>query len=99
MNEPDAQRAQVRAVLDRVEEGRHAVLLVGTEARELILPAEQLPEGAREGMWLRLTLEGDAVVELAIDVAETATRGARIEQKLDRLRSRPRRFRPRRRRE
>lgn len=34
-------------------------MLVGAEEANLVVPREQLPEGAREGSWLRLNFELD----------------------------------------
>lgn len=44
----------VKAVIDRIEDGEHAVLLIGDEEEERILPIGQLPFGAKEGTWLNV---------------------------------------------
>lgn len=97
MNDSDTDSAEVQAVLDRVEDGVHAVLLVGEEERELIVPAEVLPNEARDGSWLRVTLAGDEVVRIVVDPEATAAVRARVRAKVARMRARnrPRRFRPR----
>jgi len=46
-------------VVDRIEDGRHAVLLVGPAEVELVLDVAVLPEGTREGDWLRFGLTPD----------------------------------------
>lgn len=100
-SDPDRQEppGEVQAVVDRLEEGLedslYAVLLVGEAERELILPAHRLPRGAQEGSWLRLTMEGERVVSLVLDEAETAARRSRIQAKRARLQTRGRKFRPR----
>jgi hypothetical protein len=66
------------AVVDRIEDGRHAVLLVGPEEVELILDVALLPEGTAEGDWLRLVLTPD--VEL------TASRRTALTERLERIR-------------
>lgn len=77
----------LRAVVDRIVDGEHAVLLVGDDEVELVVPAGRLPEGAGEGAVLTL--------ELALDAAAAAARaeglGGRLED-LRRARSRPGRF-------
>lgn len=77
-----------RAVVDRVEDGRLAVLLVGEEEREVIVPVKGLPEDAAEGVWLWIRLAGDRVVEAAVDQNETNQVRSRVAEKLERLRRR-----------
>lgn len=48
----------MKAVVDRFE-GDLAVLLVGEDETELVVPRSELPAGAAEGTWLRLGLEVD----------------------------------------
>jgi hypothetical protein len=79
-----------RAAIDRVEEGM-AVLLVGEEEREVLAPMEEMPEGSRPGMWLRVTVEGERVRDAEIDLETTRARERRIREKLDRLLRRRRR--------
>jgi hypothetical protein len=66
------------AVIDRLEDGRHAVLLVGPDEIELVLDAGLLPAGAGEGDWLRLGLR--------VDEALTAQRRAGVSARLEHLR-------------
>jgi len=66
------------AVIDRIEDGRRAVLLVGPDEVELVLDVALLPEGAGEGDWLRLGLQPD--------VALTESRRAALEDRIDRIR-------------
>jgi hypothetical protein len=74
---PDAIPADA-AVVDRIEDGVHAVLHVGPAEVEIVLDAELLPEGTQEGDWLRLVLEADA--------ERTAARRADLAGRLDRVR-------------
>lgn len=85
----DTSRA-TRAVVDRIVDGEHAVLLVEVgrsaddtdeaDAREVevVLPAALLPEGAAEGDWLRL--------DLTLDAVRTQERRESIEERLARIR-------------
>jgi hypothetical protein len=66
------------AVIDRIEDGRLAVLLVGPEEVELVLDVELLPADAREGDWLRLAL--------VMDEDLTAQRRADVDVRLQFLR-------------
>lgn len=78
-------------MVDRIVDEAHAVLLVGTEERELVVPLEELPEGTQAGHWLRVRLEGERVTEATIDQEATEEVRDRIAEKLERLRRRGRR--------
>jgi hypothetical protein len=52
--QPDPTVPADAAVVDRIVDGRHAVLLVGAAEVELVLDLALLPEGTVEGDWLRL---------------------------------------------
>ncbi len=82
------------AVIDRIEEGRLAVLLVGSDERELIVPIEDLPPEAKAGHWLRVRLEDDRLVHAQIDPQQTQAVAARIQDKMALLRQRGRQLRP-----
>jgi predicted O-methyltransferase YrrM len=83
-----------KAVVDRIVDGQHAVLLVGEDEIEHVVPVEQLPEEAAEGAWLQVAFEGDRLVEVTLDVEETERTRQRIDDKMAQLRGRPRHFRP-----
>ena len=50
---------RTRAVIDRIEDGGTAVLLVGEEEAKVELPASLLPEGAEGGSHLVITIALD----------------------------------------
>ena len=50
---------RMRAVIDRIEDGGTAVLLVGEDEHKVELPASLLPEGAESGSHLSITLALD----------------------------------------
>ena len=66
------------AVVDRIVDGRHAVLLVGAGEVELVVDVARLPEGTVEGDWLR--------VDLTADVAFTDERRSALEARMERIR-------------
>jgi len=66
------------AVVDRIEDGTHAVLHVGPDEVELIVDVALLPHGTVEGDWLR--------VGLSADRERTASRRTALEGRLDRIR-------------
>jgi len=77
-----------KAVIDRIEDGKHAVLIVGDEEEQKIIPVNELPDGAREGTWLKVKFNGDAITYIAIDHEETAKRRERINSKMNKLKER-----------
>lgn len=87
LSEPDPDREREVAVLDRIVDGEHAVLLVGDPPeRELVAPAEALPAGARGGHWLEIELEDGDLVGAEIDHEATERAAERVREKLERLR-------------
>jgi hypothetical protein len=73
-----------QAVVDRVE-GDLAVLLVGADEQELLVPIRDLPKGSGPGVWLKVTIEGNSLKQAEVDWETTRTRQARIQVKMDRL--------------
>lgn len=67
----------MRAVVDRIE-GDLAVLLVGDEETQVVIPLRLLPEGTRESSILRLSFE--------LDQAATDGGLERARQRIERLR-------------
>ncbi len=82
-----------KAVIDRIEEGKHAVLLVGEDERELVVPVERLPAGVGAGAWLRVRIEGEDLTILGVDQGEEEAAKQRIEDKMAQLRQRGSRLR------
>jgi predicted O-methyltransferase YrrM len=83
-----------KAVIDRIVDGQHAVLLVGEDEIERVVPVDQLPPGAVEGAWLQLLIEDGRLVEATLDAEETEGTKQRIDDKMAQLRARPRHFQP-----
>ena len=93
--EEQAQTVQIRAVVDRIEDGAIAVLSLDDEKRsQLDLPLAQLPAGTSDGDHLRLTFELDpnsgqrALKKIALDKgarAKAADRVRRLQEQLEQL--------------
>jgi hypothetical protein len=81
-----------KAVIDRIEDGAWAVLLVGRKQVEKIVPVEQLPKDAKEGTRVKLRLDKDVVKDIMVDAEGTAAAQRRIASKMKLLRSRSRRL-------
>jgi hypothetical protein len=74
-----------KAVVDRII-GQMAVLLVGDEEEEIVLPLSLLPQGIGEGGWLQLERKGKQVINIRADQEMTAQRADHIADRLERLR-------------
>jgi hypothetical protein len=59
MSDEKGKSKRTRAVVDRIEDGGTAVLLVGDEEAKVELPASLLPEGAGSGSHLLINLTLD----------------------------------------
>ena len=77
-----------KAVVDRIVDGKIAVILLGEDQRQHHHPADELPEGAQEGTWLRVRVEGAKIVSIEVDPGETDEVRRRIQEKMDKLRTR-----------
>ncbi len=76
-----------RAIVDRIVDGRTAVLLVDPDEVELLLPADVLPEGATEGTWVVLEATTDPPgLMLRIDEQLTQQRLDDLTARLDAIR-------------
>lgn len=75
-----------KGVIDRIEDGRIAVIFLENDLKRYDLPVSLLPAEAREGDWLRLTISDDKVIKIEINKDETDKRRKRITEKFLRLR-------------
>ena len=66
----------MKAVIDRFE-GDYAVLLAGDKERQIDMPRDLLPEGAREGSCITISLE--------LDTQREARQRERMEGMLEKL--------------
>lgn len=80
-----------KAVVDRIVDCQHAVLLVGDDEAEHLVPVSGLPEGAIEGTWLKVRFLDRSLVEVTIDRTATEQARQRIRSNLEELRKRGRR--------
>lgn len=83
-----------QAVLDRIVDGVHAVLLVGQGETETVVPLGQLPAGVKAGDWLVIVTDDHGQRSIRADPDATQAARQRIAGKLERLRRRGRRLGP-----
>ncbi|QKS72552.1 DUF3006 domain-containing protein [Paenalkalicoccus suaedae] len=73
-------------VIDRIEDGQHAVILVESEQLQFNVLREDLPAGAEEGTWITFDAVDGVVSNIELDSAKTHEQTERIENKLGRIR-------------
>jgi riboflavin synthase len=71
---------KIKAVIERFE-GDQAVIALGENGDECIVPRASLPRGAVAGLWLLVELAGDHVINAVIDEEETKI----VRERLSRL--------------
>jgi hypothetical protein len=72
---------KTKAVVERFE-GSTAILSLGEDGKKMEVPRTDLPEGCKEGDWLKVELNGEKLVKTNPDRAETARARKRIEDKM-----------------
>ncbi|TWT04332.1 DUF3006 domain-containing protein [Planococcus sp. CPCC 101016] len=75
----------MKGILDRIEDGRHAVILVEAEGIELVLPANRLPEGSQINSWFTIDAENGQLA-LSLDQKTTSSKSEQAEELMMRLR-------------
>ncbi|WP_227935368.1 DUF3006 domain-containing protein [Alkalihalobacillus deserti] len=78
----------VKAVVDRIVDGKHAVLLVGDQEVEKVISSSKLPDSVTEGSWVKVEFNGDELVSIEADEKETNQTKKRIKTKMEILRQR-----------
>ncbi len=77
---------QYEAVLDRIEDGKFAVILAESLNKEFVIDVSLLPEGSKEGTWFKITIQDDQIEQITIDEAKTKEKLKTINEKLNLLR-------------
>ncbi|MDV2684947.1 DUF3006 domain-containing protein [Alkalihalophilus lindianensis] len=77
----------MKAILDRIVDGEKAVLLVGPDQKEVILPISSLPQDALEGDHFQVTFVNDRVVFMEKNQKEEQATKKRINNTLEQLRA------------
>ena len=83
-----------QAVLDRVVDRTHAVILVGPRETEMVVPVGQLPFGTRPGDWLVIVTDDQGTRSIRADPEATKAARQRVAGKMAQLRQRGRRLGP-----
>jgi nitrogen regulatory protein PII-like uncharacterized protein len=74
---------KIKATIDRFEADK-AVLIVGENEEEYIVPRSSLPRGVVQGLWLLVEVENNHVINAIVDEDETVKVKKRIVEKIAR---------------
>ena len=77
----------MKGVLDRIVEGKHAVVLVEELGKEYIIDVDRLPDGSKEGVWYDLKIVNNEIIEMKIDDETEAVMEKKISSIMDKLRN------------
>lgn len=75
----------MKGILDRIEDGIYAVILVEDEGLELVLPANRLPEGSRIYSWFTIDAENGQLA-VTLDEETSLIKSGQAEELVGRLR-------------
>lgn len=78
----------MKAVVDRIVDGKWAVLLAESNGKEYNLPVENLPPYVKEGSIVSIILENNVVSTVKLLEDETLNEQNRINEKMNKLQSR-----------
>nr|WP_240795393.1 DUF3006 family protein [Aquibacillus halophilus] len=73
--------------MDRIEEGKFAVILVDEINKEFILPKAELPVGSSEQSYFDLTIENDKITSLKLNEQTTSTEQEKVDNLISKIRS------------
>lgn len=77
----------MRGMLDRIEDGSNAVILLEESGREIIVPISRLPEGSRVHSWFAITMNEGEIEAIEVDDNLAKAKAARAHNLMQRLRS------------
>ncbi|RKD24575.1 hypothetical protein BEP19_09365 [Ammoniphilus oxalaticus] len=76
------------AVVDRIVDGKHLVLLIGDEEKECVVPLSKMTEQLKEGDWVTLSFDAnDEIVDITSNPAKTSQKQDSIQAKMAKLRA------------
>ncbi len=77
----------MKGMLDRIEDGRLAVILLEELHQEITLPVTWLPEGSHVNCWFDIELDGRKIKSIALDAETTASKEHKTTELMERLKA------------
>ena len=82
----------MKGVLDRIEDNKHAVILIEELNDEWIIPAEELPQGSEVNTWFTLQKQQGRYHIIDIDHELTKQKAEKTSDLMAKLRARKKRW-------
>lgn len=79
---------QSTAVIDRISEEKHVVILAEEIGKEFILQKDELDFTPREGLWLNIHVEGDEITSIQPNESLTEEKSKAVSDVMARLKKR-----------
>lgn len=80
---------QLSAVVDRISEGKHAVIIAEEINEEFIIDIETINVTLREGLWVDLSIDSEGNISQVLpNEALTKQQAAKVSNVMERLRKR-----------
>lgn len=86
-------RKMEKGIIDRIEDGQYAVILIDRLQKEFVLPVAELPFGSKEGSIISIELSGSSIRVLSIEEDETIKAKVAIDERVDSLKKSSRKSR------
>ncbi|WP_026571952.1 MULTISPECIES: DUF3006 domain-containing protein [Sediminibacillus] len=78
----------MKGMLDRIEEGKYAVILAEEAGKEFVINKGRLPDGVQVNDWLEFNVHGEDIFNIQIDKQKSSNRQEKSEMLRNRVRSR-----------
>ena len=77
----------MKGYFDRVEENKHAVILVEELKKEFVIPVNKLPEGSQPKTWLDVKIADGQITSIHQDDEKTRSEQEKVDSLLSKIRS------------
>ncbi|PTL40244.1 DUF3006 domain-containing protein [Alkalicoccus saliphilus] len=75
-----------KGFVDRIEDGKYAVVLIESINKEFVIDSSDLPENIEAGSWVYVTFQGENIHSVEYEQAETEKAKVRVSNKMELLR-------------
>lgn len=75
----------MKGILDRIEDGQHAVILVEDLQREIVIPADCLPSGSKVHSWFDIVWEDEEIKSISLEAETAAAKEEQVEGLMQKL--------------
>ncbi|MGN7296293.1 DUF3006 domain-containing protein [Ferdinandcohnia sp. SAFN-114] len=76
----------MKGYLDRIEENRHAVIIVEEINKEFIIPINQLPKESSAGSYFDISIENGKIISITLNENETISQQQKVDDMMSKIR-------------